>query len=48
MKITIPAAKPLPEAVKSVSVGYDYGLVKFRRKREGYHAHDQLAEFQVV
>ncbi len=40
--------KFLPKAFRSVSSGYDYGIVKFRRRDEAYSAQGQLVEFQVV
>jgi len=42
------SGKPLPKAFRTVSIGYDYGLVKFRNRREAYWAEGQLAEFQLV
>jgi hypothetical protein len=42
------SGKPLPKAFRAVCVGYDYGLVKFRARREAYRAEGQLAEFQLV
>jgi hypothetical protein len=42
------SGKPLPKSFREVCVGYDYGLVKFRARREAYRAEGQLAEFQLV
>lgn len=40
--------KPLPRKFRSRALGYDYGLVKFRHRREGYSANGQIVEFDVV
>ncbi len=42
------ARKALPKAFRSRTLGYDYGLVKFRNRREAYKAKGQTVEFDVV
>ncbi len=44
----IPHRKPLPKAFRSRTLAYDYGLVKFRNRREGYSAEQQVVDFDVV
>ncbi len=45
---SIPRTKPLPKAFRSRTLAYDYGLVKFRNRREGYKAEQQVVDFDVV
>lgn len=40
--------KPLPKAFRSRSLSYDYALVKFRNRREGYKAEGQALDLDVV
>jgi hypothetical protein len=48
LPLPINPRKPLPKAFRSRSLSYDYGLVKYRKRREGYKASGQTVDFDVV
>ena len=41
-------SKALPKAFRHISVVYDYSLVKFRNRREGYKAERQTVDCDLV
>jgi hypothetical protein len=43
-----PPSKSLPRAFRQVTVAYDYGIVKFRNRNEGYRAKKQTFDCDLV
>ena len=48
MNFSLPPRKPLPRTFRSRTLAYDYGLVKFRNRREGYYAKRQKVDFDIL
>ena len=40
--------KTLPKAARTITLDYDYAIVKFRGRSEAYKARSQWADFKVV
>jgi hypothetical protein len=43
-----PTEKELPKRIKTIATCYEYGLVRFRDRKEAYSAERQMVEFSVA